>query len=91
MKQYFMSCRAAQQARILRAFGERQYFVETSHLYSLRDLCEVPTGELLAFLVSVHAKFVSHIRDDCEVSGLPRHVRVQLCRRSDGLPSALLR
>ena len=67
MKQYFMSCRNAQKARILRAFGERQYFVETSYLYSLRDLCQVPTGELLEFLISVHAKFAKHIREECEV------------------------
>ena len=67
MKQYFMSCRNAQKARILLAFGERQYFVETSYLYSLRDLCQVPTGELLEFLISVHAKFAKHIREECEV------------------------
>ncbi|XP_043222864.1 differentially expressed in FDCP 8 homolog isoform X2 [Amphibalanus amphitrite] len=84
MKQYFMSCRAAQQARILRAFGERQYFVETSYLYSLRDLCEVPTGELLEFLLAVHAKFARHIREECEACRGKGHI-CEVCSSSEVL------
>lgn len=68
MKQYFLSCRAALQSRILLAFGDRQYFAESSHLYSMRDLTEVRSGELLPFLMNVHAKFARHIREECEVS-----------------------
>ncbi|XP_037088747.1 differentially expressed in FDCP 8 homolog [Pollicipes pollicipes] len=75
MKQYFLSCRAALESRILLAFGGRQYFVESSHLYSMRDLMEVRSGQLLAFLLAVHAKFAKHIREEA----MPRVEGMMAC------------
>lgn len=68
MKQYLGTCRAAQEARMLRQLEERQHFVDNAHMFSLQDLIDVNSGVLVEYLTKVHASFASHIKNECLVS-----------------------
>jgi hypothetical protein len=68
MKKYFVSCKSAIDSRLLRQLQERQHFVENVDSFSLQDLIDVNSGELLQYLEKVQVVFVKHIKEDCEVS-----------------------
>lgn len=67
MKQYFVSCKAALERRLLLQLADRQHFVDGPHVYSLQDLIDIQSGALLEYLERVHAMFAYHIRDECQV------------------------
>jgi hypothetical protein len=68
MKKYFVSCKSAIESRLLWQLQERQHFVENVDSFSLQDLIDVNSGELLRYLEKVQAMFIKHIKEDCEVS-----------------------
>jgi len=70
MKQYFMTCREAVSQKLLRMLDGRQHFVESSFMYSLQDLIDVQNESLVKYLTVVHATFVKHIKEECQVSRL---------------------
>lgn len=68
MKKYFVSCKSAIESRLLWQLQERQHFVENVDSFSLQDLIDVNSGELLQYLEKVQAVFIKHIKEDCRVS-----------------------
>jgi hypothetical protein len=68
MKKYFVSCKSAIESRLLWHLQERQHFVENVDSFSLKDLIDVNSGELLEYLEKVQVAFVKHIKEDCKVS-----------------------
>ncbi|XP_069700928.1 differentially expressed in FDCP 8 homolog A isoform X2 [Periplaneta americana] len=67
MKKYFVSCRDAIESRLLWQLQERQHFVENVDSFSLQDLIDINSGELLEYLEKVQAVFVKHIKEDCKL------------------------
>ncbi|XP_064094869.1 differentially expressed in FDCP 8 homolog A-like isoform X2 [Macrobrachium nipponense] len=67
MKQYLGTCRSAQESRMLRQLEERQHFVENAHMYSLQDLIDTNSGQLVDYLKKVHETFSNHIKNECLV------------------------
>ncbi|XP_068219744.1 differentially expressed in FDCP 8 homolog isoform X3 [Palaemon carinicauda] len=67
MKQYLGTCRSAQESRMLRQLEERQHFVENAHMYSLQDLIDTNSGQLVEYLKKVHESFSNHIKNECLV------------------------
>ena len=68
MKKYFVSCKSATETRLLWQLQERQHFMENVDSFSLQDLIDVNSGELLDYLRKVQAVFIKHIKEDCKVS-----------------------
>lgn len=77
MKKYFVSCKSATETRLLWQLQERQHFMENVDSFSLQDLIDVNSGELLDYLRKVQAVFIKHIREDCKVSA--GHIKILLC------------
>ncbi|ETN80499.1 hypothetical protein NECAME_09123 [Necator americanus] len=67
MKCYFISCRNAAKLRILQYLNRHQHFVEGAEMYSLADLRELCTGNLLRDLEDIHTVFRRHIEEECEI------------------------
>ncbi|XP_076824826.1 differentially expressed in FDCP 8-like isoform X1 [Clavelina lepadiformis] len=65
MKPYFLACSSALELRILCKLQDRQHFVETSNMYSMKDLSDIFTGLLTPHLREIHGQFVQHIKSDC--------------------------
>lgn len=65
MKTYFLTCHAALEEKLLLQLQDRQHFVENANFYSLQDLIDVSTGQLLSYLQKVHASYVAHITQNC--------------------------
>ncbi|KAI6214603.1 hypothetical protein M3Y94_00287800 [Aphelenchoides besseyi] len=65
MKCYFVSCKFARELRILQHLSSRAHFVESSDLYSLNDLIEIATGNIVNELEAIVAIFAQHITQDC--------------------------
>ena len=51
--------------------------MENVDSFSLQDLIDVNSGELLDYLRKVQAVFIKHIKEDCKVSA--GHTKVLLC------------
>lgn len=72
MKCYFVSCRTARRIRILQYLHTHSHFVDSSVMYSLKELRELCDGTLLPELEQIHAVFRKHIEevrylDSCQV------------------------
>jgi len=67
MKKYFVSCKSATETRLLWQLQERQHFMENVDSFSIQDLIDVNSGELLDYLRKVQAVFIKHIREDCKL------------------------
>lgn len=67
MKCYFISCRNAAKLRILQYLNRHQHFVEGADMYSLAELRELCTGNLLRDLEDIHTVFRRHIEEECEI------------------------
>ncbi|EYC40950.1 hypothetical protein Y032_0588g356 [Ancylostoma ceylanicum] len=67
MKCYFISCRNAAKLRILQYLNRHQHFVEGADMYSIADLRELCTGNLLRDLEDIHTVFRRHIEEECEI------------------------
>ncbi|KAJ9591305.1 hypothetical protein L9F63_002155, partial [Diploptera punctata] len=67
MKKYFISCKSAVENRLLWQLQEKQHFVENVDSYSLQDLIDINSGELLEYLEKVQALFIKHIKEDCKM------------------------
>ena len=59
----------AMNSKLLLQLKSRQHFVESSDIYSMRDLIDVQKDALLPVLAQVHSSWAQHIKTDCEVSG----------------------
>ncbi|KAK2187636.1 hypothetical protein NP493_159g02083 [Ridgeia piscesae] len=78
MKRYFLSCKAALDSKLLLQLQPRQHFVETSDMYSMKDLVDVATDVLLPELAKIHASIAQHIKTDCQVCQLKGYI-CELC------------
>ncbi|KAF4517776.1 hypothetical protein B566_EDAN002981 [Ephemera danica] len=67
MKRYLVECKSAGEQRLLWLLRSRQHFVESAHLYSLQDLIDINTGELLPFISKVHEIYLNHIKEECKL------------------------
>lgn len=54
--------------KLLLQLKTRQHFVESSDIYSMRDLIDVQKDTLLPELAKVHYSWAQHIKTDCEVN-----------------------
>ncbi|PNF39277.1 hypothetical protein B7P43_G16691 [Cryptotermes secundus] len=80
MKKYFVSCKSAIESRFLWQLQERQHFLENVDSFSLQDLIDVNSGELLQYLEKVQVAFVKHIKEDCKLC----YGRGFVCELCDG-------
>ena len=53
--------------KLLLQLQNRQHFVESSDIYSMRDLIDVQKDALLPELAQVHSSWAQHIKTDCLV------------------------
>ncbi|KAL4225768.1 Differentially expressed in FDCP 8 [Mactra antiquata] len=67
MKRYILLCAVAMNEKLLLQLKGRQHFVESSDIYSMRDLIDVHRDSLLPELVQVHSSWAQHIKTDCEL------------------------
>ncbi|XP_071957898.1 differentially expressed in FDCP 8-like [Antedon mediterranea] len=67
MKSYFLSCRNALDGQLLLQLKDRTHFVESSNMYSLKDLIDMEQNSLLAELEKIHSSYVVHIKIDCQL------------------------
>jgi hypothetical protein len=68
MKRYLVACRSAVDLRLLWLLRSKQHFVESAHLYSLQDLIDINSGEMLPFVSKIHETFLKHIKEECKVT-----------------------
>jgi hypothetical protein len=47
---------------------DRQHFVDNSNMYSMQDLLDIASDDLVPKLTKIHASFAQHIKADCEVT-----------------------
>ncbi|XP_055957619.1 differentially expressed in FDCP 8 homolog A [Patella vulgata] len=84
MKKYILICPQAMELKLLRELSSRQHFVESSDIYSMKDLMEVQSDALLSEIAHVHSTWAQHIKTDCErCQG--RGFVCELCKDSDVL------
>jgi len=67
MKKYILICSLAMESKLLLRLQGRQHFVESSDIYSMKDLIDVQKDVLLPELAQVHSSWAQHIKTDCEV------------------------
>lgn len=67
MKKYILICKTAMENKLLLQLQNRQHFVESSDIYSMKDLIDVQRDVLLPELAQVHSSWAQHIKTDCEV------------------------
>jgi len=79
MKQYFLVCKAAKESKLLLQLQDKQHFVDNCDMYSLQDLEDVHSGQLIEYLTAVHALFAKHIKEDCEVCHCKGYI-CEICR-----------
>ena len=88
------------EAKLLLQLKGRQHFVESSDIYTMRDLIDIHNDALLPELAQVHTSWAQHIKTDCEVgyieeqnvtyllSSVMRKPEFCLCEKKDAdLPS----
>ena len=69
MKKYILLCADAMQNKLLLLIKSRQHFVDSSDIYSMKDLLDIQTDVLLSELAAVHSSWAQHIKSDCQVRG----------------------
>lgn len=63
MKKYLLECRVAKEEKLMdNHLGTKQYLIQSSEYYSLRDLEQVESSELYEFLSKTFRTFYTHIR-----------------------------
>ena len=67
MKDYFLACASALEAKLLRKLEDRQHFIDNSYMYSMNDLVQLNNGSLTDELVRIHGFYAKHIKLDCLV------------------------
>ncbi|XP_048241861.1 differentially expressed in FDCP 8 homolog A-like isoform X4 [Haliotis rufescens] len=67
MKKYILLCPSAMKSKLLLLVQTRQHFVESSDIYSMKDLMDIQTDTLLSELAQVHSAWAQHIKTDCEL------------------------
>eukprot|EP00096_Caligus_rogercresseyi_P010006 TRINITY_DN3514_c0_g1_i3.p1 TRINITY_DN3514_c0_g1~~TRINITY_DN3514_c0_g1_i3.p1 ORF type:complete len:314 (+),score=51.93 TRINITY_DN3514_c0_g1_i3:1452-2393(+) len=63
MKRYLEVCRFASEEKLLLELADRQHFVDSVDHYSLEDLLDTHSGELLKYLERNYTKFSEHIHN----------------------------
>ncbi|RZF48698.1 hypothetical protein LSTR_LSTR011185 [Laodelphax striatellus] len=68
MKQYLIRCRNAKQEQLpWSLLKQHQYFLQDCEQYSLRDLIELHSGELITTLKDIRKEFSKHIKVKCTI------------------------
>lgn len=67
IKKYLISCKVALESRLLWQLGDRFHFIENENTYSLQDLIDLRSGELIQYLNKLRDAFIRHIKNDCQV------------------------
>lgn len=67
MKKYLTVCRKAVESHLLWKFLDISHLIDNIDLYSLQDLVDTESGELLIKLHSVIEYFSNHIKTECEI------------------------
>lgn len=70
IKKYLTSCKSALEEQLLWQSNDKVHFLENEDTYSLQDLFELRTGELVKYLNKLRDCFIRHIKVDCEASDL---------------------
>ncbi|XP_040575296.1 differentially expressed in FDCP 8 homolog B [Lepeophtheirus salmonis] len=61
MKKYLEVCRFASDEKLLLELSDRQHFVDSVDYYSLEDLLDTESGELLRYMEKITGSFYDHI------------------------------
>ncbi|XP_046555289.1 LOW QUALITY PROTEIN: differentially expressed in FDCP 8 homolog A-like [Haliotis rubra] len=67
MKKYILLCPSAMKTKLLLLLQARQHFVESSDIYSMKDLMDTDRYALLSELAQIHSAWAQHIKTDCEL------------------------
>ncbi|XP_041367334.1 uncharacterized protein LOC121381964 [Gigantopelta aegis] len=67
MKKYILLCAEAMENKLLLLIKSRQHFVDSSDIYSMKDLLDIQTDVLLSELAAVHSSWAQHIKSDCQL------------------------
>ncbi|KAK6627594.1 hypothetical protein RUM44_010072 [Polyplax serrata] len=68
IKKYLTSCKSALEEQLLWQSNDKVHFLENEDTYSLQDLFELRTGELVKYLNKLRDCFIRHIKVDCEAN-----------------------
>ncbi len=68
MKTYFVRCPRAKESRLLMRLDRFPHFKDGAKRYSMADLLQVQSGDLLHDITAIHKEFVTHIKRECSVS-----------------------
>ena len=68
IKKYLTSCKFALEEQLLWQTNDKRHFVENEELYSLQDLLDLRSGELIKHLNKIKDSFIKHIKEKCEVN-----------------------
>ncbi|XP_071824522.1 differentially expressed in FDCP 8-like [Apostichopus japonicus] len=82
MKKYFISCKYAKEARLLRMLEDRPHFVEGSVHYTVRDLMETQEDLLFDSIKETHKRYSQHIRIECDLCRAKGFI-CELCRAEE--------
>ncbi|KAL0279818.1 UNVERIFIED_CONTAM: hypothetical protein PYX00_001300 [Menopon gallinae] len=67
IKKYLTSCKTALECDLLWNMADRYHFVENENSYSIQDLLDLRSGELIQYLNKIRDTFIKHIKVDCQV------------------------
>lgn len=67
MKKYLTVCRKAAESHLLWKYLDISHLIDGNDLYSLQDLVDTDSGELLSKLHSMEECFSNHIKNECEI------------------------
>lgn len=74
MRKYILVCRLAQEDHLLWKNTDRPHMLETSDLYSLQDLVDTHSGEIVNTLQTLIQLFSDHIKIRCEICQGHAHI-----------------
>lgn len=70
IKKYLTSCRVALEQQLLWQSSDKLHFLENEDIYSLQDLLELRSGDLIKYLTKLRDSFIRHIKVECEVKNV---------------------
>ncbi|XP_022899787.1 differentially expressed in FDCP 8 homolog isoform X1 [Onthophagus taurus] len=84
MRKYLLICRIAKEDHLLWKCVEIPHLIETVNLYSLQDLVNTESGELITKLHNLYQIFSNHIKKDCQICKGRGHI-CEICSNTEEL------
>ncbi|XP_030761210.1 differentially expressed in FDCP 8 homolog [Sitophilus oryzae] len=81
LQKYLVVCRKAQEEHLLWKC-DRPYLIDNIDMYSLQDLMDTQSGDLLSKLNNLVDLFSAHVRNDCEICKGRGHI-CEICNNDE--------